>query len=29
MIPDTNLGGKESTVNEVFNDKTTTTYILF
>ncbi|TCL18193.1 hypothetical protein EDB39_13219, partial [Vibrio crassostreae] len=27
MIPDTKLGGKVSTINEVFNDKTTTTYI--
>ncbi|MFW1480277.1 hypothetical protein ACEWA0_22800, partial [Vibrio parahaemolyticus] len=27
MIPDTKLGGKVSTINEVFHDKTTTTYI--
>ena len=27
MIPDTKLGGKVSTINEVFNDKTTVTYI--
>ncbi|MGR5487976.1 hypothetical protein [Vibrio alfacsensis] len=27
MIPDTKLGGKVSTINEVLNDKTTTTYI--
>ncbi|TCL15215.1 hypothetical protein EDB39_1631, partial [Vibrio crassostreae] len=29
MIPDTKLGGKVSTINEVFNDKTTTTYIFY
>ncbi|CDT83556.1 hypothetical protein VCR12J2_1080003 [Vibrio coralliirubri] len=27
MIPDTKLGGKVSTINEVFTDNTTTTYI--
>ncbi len=27
IIPDTKLGGKVSTINEVFNDKTTTTNI--
>jgi len=27
MIPDTKLGGKVSTINEVLHDKTTTTYI--
>jgi hypothetical protein len=27
MFPDNKLGAKVSTINEVFNDKTTTTYI--
>lgn len=29
MISDTKLGGKVSTVNEVFDDKTTAMYIFF